>query len=466
VSARRSGIGRVLPNRRAFLRGAAGAAVALPFLESIPERSPWAADGARPVFAFFICSVGGVVRAQFFPSATGPLTQTGLAAAGKATSQLAAHADNLLFVSGLNWLPGTSQGDAHVNSLCTALTATVPVGTADVRTVTAGGPSADAFIAAKVHPEKSPLALYAGFLRNGYAAQRLSFAGPGQLNPVVDNPYDLYRELMGLATPGGDQTAQRLLQSRKSVHDLVRDELTSLMQHPRLGAADRQRLQQHFEAIRDAETTMGALCSPAGLDVTALGALQTFRYDARRTDEMVRLHMSLVAMAFACNQRRAASLQWGDPYDFTIYDVPSNARQWKFAHVSHRMQSDSAVGSDASDPLAAQAHAEIDAARMKTLADGLESFKARGLADRCIVMWTINYAEGPSHTTVNVPHIIWGNGGGFLKQGQYVDAGGATNNRLLNTVISAALQDTHTTVENFGEGPGGMLDVARARATP
>jgi hypothetical protein len=461
MSARRSGIGRLLPNRRAFLRGAAGAAVALPFLESIPERSPWAAGGPQPVFAFFICSVGGVVRAQFFPDATGPLTQAVLAAAGKATSQLAAQADNLLFLSGINWLPMTSQGDAHVNTLCTALTATTPVGTADVRQVTAGGPSADTFIAAKVHPEKSPIALYAGFLKNGYAAQRLSFAGPGQLNPVVDNPYDLYRELMGLATPAGDQTAQLLLQSRKSVHDLVREELTSLMQHPRLGAADRQRLQQHFDAIRDAETTMGGLCSPAGLDVTALEALQTFKYDPHRTDEMVRLHMSLVAMAFACNYRRAASLQWGDPYDFTIYDVPSNAdRQWKFSHISHRIQSDASVGSDL---VAAQAHAEIDAARMKTLAAGLEHFKARGLADRCVVMWTVNYAEGPSHSILNVPHIVWGSGGGFLKQGHYVDAGGTPNNRLLNTLISAALQDTRTTVENFGEGSAGMLDVARAR---
>jgi hypothetical protein len=447
-----------LPNRRAFLRGAAGAAVALPFLESVPERSPWAADAAPPVFAFFICSVGGVVRPQFFPDAPGPLTPTALAAAGKATSPLAAHADKLLFLSGINWPSGTIRSDSHVDTLCAALTAKVPVSVGDPRWVTAGGPSADAFIAAKVHPGKVPIALYAGNVRNGYEAQRLSFAGMGQLNPVIDNPYDLYRELMGLATPAGDQTAKLLLRSRKSVHDLVREELTSLMQHPRLGATDRQRLQQHFDAIRDAEITMGSQCSLTGLDVTALEALQGYRYNAHRTDEMVRLHMSLVAMAFACNYRRAASLQWGDPYDSTIYDVPSNDRQWRFSYISHRAMSDSAVGSD---PLAAQAHAEIDVARMKTLAAGLEHFKARGLADRCFVMWTNNFADGPLHSILNIPHVIWGSGGGFLRQGQYVDAGGTTNNRLLNTLISSALQDARTTVEDFGDGPGGMLDVAR-----
>jgi hypothetical protein len=457
----RSRLAHALPSRRAFLRGAAGATVALPFLESLPERSPWAAGAPQPVFAFFTCTVGGVVRAQFLPQTPGPLTQAELAAAGKATSQLAGHAGNLLLLSGINWPAGTNRGDAHVDGLCAALTAKLPVPMGDVTKVTAGGPSADAFIAAKVHPGKAPIALYAGNVRNGYEAQRLSFAGAGQLNPVIDNPYDLYRELMGLATPAGNQTAQLLVRSRKSVHDLVREELTSLMQHPRLGAVDRQRLQQHFDAIRDTEITMGALCSTTGLDLTSIEALQPFRYNAHQTDEMVRLHMSLVAMAFACNYRRAASLQWGDPYDMTVYDVPSNARQWRFSHISHRMQSDAAVGSDASDPIATQAHVEVDAARMKTLADGLEHFKARGLADRCFVMWTVNYAEGPSHTMQNVPHIVWGSGGGFLKQGHYVDAGGTTNNRLLNTLLSAALQDTRATVEDFGDGPGGMLDVAR-----
>jgi hypothetical protein len=463
MSARRSRVAHAMPSRRAFLRGAAGAAVALPFLESLPERSPFAADDPQPVFAFFICSVQGVVKAQFFPDAPGPLTQAGLAGALKATSQLATHADNLLFLSGINWPAGSYKADSHVDALVAALTARQPVSVEGGATkVTSGGPSADAYIAAAAHPGKPPIALYAGNVKNGYEAQRLSFAGAGQLNPVIDNPYNLYLELMGLATPPGVVAAQQLAQSRKSVHDLVREELTSLMQHPRLGTTDRQKLQQHFDAIRDAEITMGSLCTTTGLDVPALEALQTYKWNAHRTDEMVKLHMSLVAMAFACNYRRAASLQWGDPYDQTIYDVPANAdRQWKFIYVSHRLMSDGAVGSDAGDPVAAQAHAEIDVVRMQTLAAGLDHFKARGLADRCLVMWTVNYAEGPSHAFVDVPHIVWGNGGGFLKQGQFVDAGGTTNNRLLNTLISATLQDQHMTVENFGDGPAGMLDVAR-----
>ncbi|MEO8901950.1 MAG: hypothetical protein ABI488_08790, partial [Polyangiaceae bacterium] len=60
-------------NRRAFLRGTAGVALGLPFLESLPERSAWAA-GKAPVFSLFICAVDGIVPTSFFPDALGPLT--------------------------------------------------------------------------------------------------------------------------------------------------------------------------------------------------------------------------------------------------------------------------------------------------------------------------------------------------------------------------------------------------------
>jgi hypothetical protein len=78
-------------------------------------------------------------------------------------------------------------------------------------------------------------------------------------------------------------------------------------------------------------------------------------------------------------------------------------------------------------------------------------------------MWTNQIADGPSHSFKNVPTIIWGSGGGYLEQGQYVDAGGATNNRLFNALIEAAVRDKMEWTENFGQGQGsGPLDVILA----
>jgi hypothetical protein len=438
-------------------------ALALPFLESLPDRSAWAA-GEEPVFSLFICTTGGVVTSDFFPAEAGALTQAGLTAAGKATSELSRHAEQLLFLRGIDFPVGTP-GDSHIEGMCTALTARPGQGTSNM--VTSTGPSADVVIASLVHPSLRPLTLFAGNANNAWAAESLSFASAGVVNQASDNPYTLYQEIVGLLDPGGgmspeaEAAARRLALSRNSIHDLVRDDLNELLTNRRLSSADRQRLQLHFDSIRDVETGMGGTggnvsrCSGDGLDTAELEALSEYTHDRRATDKMVKLHMSLVALAFACNYRRTATLQWGEPYDQTIYDVPSNERGWIMTHVSHRMQSDSSVGDDA---LAATAHAEIDRARMATLATGLDHFAARELAERCVVLWTNQYAEGPSHSMVNVPHIVWGSGGGYLRQGHFIDVAGARNNRLLNTLITAVVRDMGQTVDDFGEGTPGQLE--------
>jgi hypothetical protein len=444
------------------LHGVAGATVALPFLESLPERSAWAVD-ERPIFSLYICAVLGVVPTQFFPSATGPLTSAGLAQAGKATSHLSGHAENLLFVSGIRW-PYPNAGDSHAVGFCQALTACQTVGTSD--RALAGGPSADVVIASRVHAGLDPLTLYAG-QKSGFINERLSFAGPEQVRAATQNPYTLYLELMGLAMPGGGMTpdgeraARLLAESRNSIHDLVRDDLTALMRSSRMSSADRQRLQQHFDSIRDIEIGMGGTgndpeerCSLAGLDTGKLESYQQYVYDrATTTEETLRLHMSLVALAFACNYRRTATIQWGDGYDATIYDVPSNPDRNRFSWICHRNQSDG--GSGTPIPNAEQAHAEIDAVRMQSFASGLDHFKARGLEDQCFVMWTNHFRDGPAHNFSDIPHIIWGSAGGALKQGEYINLGNVTNNRLHNTLISAAIQDTGEAVDDFGDVAGG-----------
>jgi hypothetical protein len=466
------GIGRQRAriNRRAFLRGAGGIAVGLPFLESLPERSAWAA-GNDPVFSLFICAVDGVVPASFFPSALGPITADGLAAAGKATSQLAAHAENLLFVKGINW-PTQPRAEPHAESLCMALTA-VPTATTGAK-ATAGGPSADWVIARKVQPGIPPLTLYAG-MKSGYIDERLSFSEAGVITAADGNPYTLYKKLVGIVSPdgtpapGADEAKRLLFESRKSIHDLVRDELTALMGNPRMSSADRQRLQLHFDSIRDIETTIDGMgdgllerCAWGGIETTKLEAMETFKLKSDGTiEEIVRLQMSLVALAFACNYNRTATLQWGDGTDGTRYAVPSNAELggWTLHWICHRTQSDAASGNN---PVAAQAHAEIDILRMQTLASGLDHFKARGLEDKSFVLWTNAIGDCPSDSFRNLPHIIWGNGGGHLKQGVYVDAGNTANNRILNALISAAIQDTGETMEDFGSGPAGQLEVVLA----
>ena len=457
-------------NRRAFLRGTAGVALGLPFLESLPERSAWAA-GKAPVFSLFICAVDGIVPEKFFPDALGPLTTDGLSAAtDKATSMLAAHAKNLLFVRGINW-PADPISEPHAESLAMALTALPSSGTGS--SATSSGPSADWVIARKVQADTPPLTLYAG-QKQGYIDERLSFSAAGMVTAASNNPYELYQKLVGIVSPDGTpapgaaQAQQLLLESRKSIHDLVRDDLSALMASSRMSSADRQRLQQHFDSIRDMEVTMDGMgnemvkgCTWDGIEISKLEALKTFVFTNNgMIEDIARLQMSLVALAFACNYNRTATLQWGDGTDHTVYQVPSNASlEWNLTFICHGVASDSA---SVTNPTAAQAHAEIDMIRMQTLAAGLDHFKARDLQDKSLVLWTNAIAECPSHSFRNVPIILWGDGGGHLKQGAYVDAGDTTNSPLLNALISAAIQDTGETMENFGAGPDRQLPAVLA----
>lgn len=454
-------------NRRAFLRGAGAVAIGLPFLEGLPERSAWAQD-KPPVFSLFIVAACGVVGSKFFPNATGPLTQSSLAAmTDKATSVLAPHAQNLMFVKGVNFPMANVTGCGHAQGLCQSLTAAPSEGSAQNAYST--GLSVDMALAKLINPNGAdPLTLYAGNKKNGYIAERISFkaGGAGQVRPADDNPYTLYSKLVGLAQsgssapmtmPNGSSTATELIATRKSVNDLVRAELSALLKDTRLSGADRQRLQQHFDSIRDAETTMGrmvAACDTQGLATAQFDALKSglaFKTNGM-IEDVAKLHLELVALAFACNFNRVATLQHGDGTDATKYNVPSNASLgWPFHHLSHRVQSDSATGMN---PTAEQAHAEIDVLRMKTLLHGLDAFAARGLFDKSFVMWTNHVADGPSHSFRNVPHIIAGNGGGYLKQGAFIDAGNVTNNKLFNTLITAAARDKSAAAPNFGQGSG------------
>jgi len=449
-------------NRRAFLRGVGTTGLALPFLEGMPERSAFA-QNESPKFAFFICTSCGVVQKtgsdpeKFWPTADGALTTASMQAfaADRATGILADYASRLLIVRGVNY-PHRGTGCGHAQGLAQCLTSSAPSGTDNK--ATSSGPSIDTVIASALNPQGvEPLTLYAG-LKGGYINEKLSFSAAGQVRAAEGNPYNVYQRLVGLAMPGGGGgsgggMANQLLLQRKSVNDLVRADMQSLLSRSDLSAADRQRLDQHFQSIRDMENTMtgmGLQCSADGLNVQALQAMNTgnaFRQDGSQ-EEVSKLHMELVAFAFSCNATRVATLQVGDGTDATRYTI-NGQKVERFHWISHRIQSDGSSG--AAIPQAVEWHTAIDRLRMESFKHLLTKWSAYSTAggpllDRSFAMWTSHIATGPAHSFSNLPIIIAGNAGGYLKQGQFVNAGNVGNNKLYNTLATAVGVPTN----NFG----------------
>lgn len=452
-------------NRRAFLFGAGGIAIGLPFLEGLQERSAWAA-GSTPRFGLFICTANGVVQGQsgeperFWPAQVGPLTPENLRAVAdeRCTGLLADHADRLLIVRGVHY-PSAGTGCSHAQGLVQCLTGRAPGGPTN-NYATSTGPSIDTLISDALNPTGvGPLTLYSG-MKSGYINEKLSFSAAGRVRAAEGNPYNVYQRLVGLV-PTEDDLAMAVALKRKSVNDFVRAELNDLRQRSDLSQADRERLDQHFDSIREIEVTMTDMaraCTDGRLDVAAIEALRSgdaFRRDGQ-IEEVAKLHMELVALAFACNATRVATLQIGDGTDGTHYTIDGQ-RVERFHWISHRVESDG--GSGTPIPQALEWHASIDRIRMSTFRHLLErwstySTESGPLLDHAFAMWTNQLATGPSHSFRNLPVVIAGRAGGALRQAQYVDAGGATNDRLLNALLQAAGADPATS----GIGDGQVLD--------
>jgi hypothetical protein len=463
-------------NRRAFLRAAGAVSVGLPFLEGLPERSAFA-QSAKPVFGFFICTACGVAQKDggdpetFWPTTDGALTTESMNAFAteRSTGILADHASRLLIVRGVNYPYGIS-GCGHAQGLVECLTASKPNGTNN--TATSSGPSIDTVLAQKINPQGvDPLTLYSG-MKGGYINEKLSFSAAGQVRAAEGNPYNVYQRLAGMlpttgtGTGTGTSTADRLALRRKSVNDLVREELNSLRGLSALSQADQQRLEQHFQAIRDVENTMmgmGLACSADGLDTQAIQAMnsgQAFKQNGK-VEDVAKLQMDLVTLAFACNATRVATLQCGDGTDGTRYVIDGQTLE-RFHWISHRIQSDGTSGAAIAG--AAEMHRKIDRLRMNTFKYMLDKWAQTTtpngpMFDNAFAIWTSHVAAGPSHSFRNLPIIIAGSAGGYLKQGQYVNAGGVTNNKLYNTLASAM----GVPLENFGgsELQGGQIAALR-----
>jgi hypothetical protein len=447
---------RARVNRRAFLRAAGTVGVGLPFLEGLPERSAFA-QSETPKFAFFICTANGVAQADggepehFWPTAEGALTTQSMEAfaADRCTGLLAEHASRLLFVRGINY-PHGSTGCGHAQGLVQALTSSKPSGTNN--NSTSSGPSVDTVIAEQLNPMGvDPLTLYSG-MKGGYIDEKLSFKAAGQVRAAEGNPYNVYQRLVGLVPPDGGSggtggtggMADQLALRRRSVNDLIREELNSLKGNSALSQADRDRLEQHFQAIRDMENGMmgmGMQCTANGLPVEAITAMNSgsaFKANGK-IEEVAKLQMELVAFAFACNATRVATLQVGDGTDGTRYTI--NGQQLERFHwVSHRIASDGSTGT--AIPGAAEQHAQIDRLRMETFKYMLDKWALYStpngpLFDNAFAMWTSHVGAGKSHSFRNLPIIIAGNAGGYLRQGAYVNAGNVGNNKLFNTLLNA-----------------------------
>jgi hypothetical protein len=459
--------------RRAFLRGAFGVALGLPLLESLGSREAQAAPGDRRLVVFFCCN--GVNMDRWWPNTGyGPITSSSFDA-GCGLYPLAPFASKLLIPRGMHMSPrgfgwDPSAGDDHAKGMGCKLTARPLL----EGSVYADGISVDQHIAKAVNTDAAPaLTLMAGWRADGVLGH-ISYEGSNQPVTAENNPRLAYQDIVGLSNLDDEQLAL-LGARRQSVLDLVRVDYELLM-GKNLSKLDRQKLEKHFDTVRDLETTIDGTIS-CKLDPTKEAELELINPDTVSNDSeyqaVGRLQLDVLALAIACGATKVASMMWGSGAGGPIFSWDGMSHQYNHHKLSHGNTKDDNSGGEVAgyeDMLY-----DIDrwyATELAYLLEKLDSYDEGGpsVLDNTAVLFVNELSHGKDHDFRDLPVLIAGGCGGYFKQGQYVKVtaqsdtkndADAPHNKLLTTLCNAmGVPETHFGDPNLGED--GELDALKA----
>ncbi|HVY47742.1 MAG TPA: DUF1552 domain-containing protein [Minicystis sp.] len=410
-------------NRRRFLRGVGGIVLALPFLESAGPRGAAAAPPPKRFVVMF--TANGTVKELWRP--TGTETSFTLS---PILSPLAPYKDKLVVIDGVDEESSYhGPGDAgHSSAMGHLLTGTelIDVGQGEFW---AGGISVDQLIAQRVgqHTQLGSLELCVED-HPASVQTRMCYAGKKQPVPPEADPRAAFQRAFAVVPP-------ELVAKRKSVLDAVSDDIASL--RPKLGADDRQRLDQHLAAVRDVETrlpTHGPACTPK----------EPAAVDPNDFQAAAKLHMDVLALALSCDVTRVASLQFSTARSLTVF--PWLALEEQHHDISHQSLDDPAVVQKIQtiNTFYAKQMAYLVGA-LATMDDGDGK-----LIDRCAVLWANEMSVGQAHNRRAIPYVLAGGCGGAYATGRFLDLTNPKGNPTHNQLLLSLCHAMGVEVQTFG----------------
>jgi hypothetical protein len=223
---------------------------------------------------------------------------------------------------------------------------------------------------------------------------------------VEYNPRKVYTMLFG----EGDSPAEREAIARQtgSLLDLISDRTATLKSE--LGAADKSRLDDYLETVREIERRVEKSGSRdlSGLDVpkAPVGELDNF-------DEQVKLMFDLLALAYQADLTRVASyimVAEGTNRTYNHVGVPDS-----FHPVSHH----------ANDKEKIRRLVTIQRYHMERFAEFVGKLAAmsdgeNSILDNSLFLYGSNMSNSDRHNNYPLPIIMVGHGGGGVKGGQHL----------------------------------------------
>jgi hypothetical protein len=474
--------------RRSVLKGAGGVTLALPFLELMSDRGGRAfAQSADAPLRYLVCFGGQSMGADndplhddYVPDIVGPDYDL-----KSALAPLAGVKNEVSVVSGLRIPTASENGgqipaggrpdDFHVSTASPLLSGT----RASSSVARCNGPTSDQLVA-QAFGNVTP---FASLVYRIQAAWYLSVSAPYGRDllsykldstskvvgiPATVSPRQAFTSLFGNFVPPGNDgeraRQQALLESRRSVLDLVRGSTERLMKE--VGREDSHRLGRHLEEVRALELRIqdlppeaeGVCVAPSdpGPD-PALGGNQPdgqFTTNNGYSDEeaRARIFCDLVHMAFACDLTRVATLQ------FTMFQ--SHLNMFPLIGVADDLHEIGHSGKGTLAMAKAQAwHMKHFAYLLAKLRDTPEP--GGNMLDNMAIVFLHEGGHGldpssgkqnSSHSSERMACLVAGRAGG-LKPGRHVVAQDQHPARVLTTAMKAVGVQTDSLGEVHGDLP-------------
>ncbi|KYF48881.1 hypothetical protein BE08_44870 [Sorangium cellulosum] len=436
-----------------MLRGAGAIAVALPWLEIMgPERVARAAPGPAKRF-LAVYTPGGTVMDRWRP--TGTETSFTLS---PILAPLAPVQDRLLVVDGLDM--ASARGEQHQAGIIAWLTGTAQEGSNNGGY--GSGPSIDQVIASRISAgQKAKASIQIavrwatgkshGLLSPMNAANYEDTAPHKPIPPRLD-PVEIFTELFGTLNPGDGNDAARRLARKQSILDFLDRRYATLS--AQLGAADRQKIDQHLTKIREIEQSLSnvpvetsACKAPTMIDTsdynprTGLNSSDNGSIKDTSTDAAIpkvgRLLMDMLVMALACDITAVGTLQWSDT-------EAKHTFPWlNLSEHHHYYQHDGGF-----KPAECERICNWYSKQHLYLLEEMKKVDMGGhsLLDESVVFFGSELSDPPTHRKNDMPFLLAGGGGG-LRTGRWVRYGNLPHNNLLVSILNL-FGDARTT---FGD---------------
>jgi hypothetical protein len=272
----------------------------------------------------------------------------------------------------------------------------------------------------------------------------ISWSSPTTPLPMENNPRDVFERLFGETGSTDPAARQARMRQKRSILDSVTQKVADLQRG--VGPGDRAKLDEYFEAIRDAERRIQKAEEQSGQKLPVIqhppGIPASF-------EEHMKLMFDLHTLAYQCDLTRVATFMVGQEFTGRTYPEID-------VHDGHH-----ATSHHQNDPVRLEKLVRINTYHTKLLAYFLEKLRSTpdgdgSLLDHVVLLYGSGMSDGNAHDPRNLPILLLGGGAGRIKGGRHLVF---TKDEPLANLHLSLLDKLGLRAEHIGDSSGMLAQI-------